>query len=143
MYKEIVSSLYRVKAATLRPSFGAFSLLYCAGRGIDPRPRRFRNFYENFAERGSQSDRLHPVYALRRLELVYTGFTASTLPYSYIVIANSGISPFRPDGASWRQSELQGEGVPPQPGGHHVLPELLPHLLMSLEKSFQRQKSPK
>ena len=53
--------MYRVKAVTLRPSFGAFSLLYCAGSGIDPRPRRFRNFYENFAERGSQSDRLHPV----------------------------------------------------------------------------------
>ena len=46
---------------------------------------------------------------------------------------NSGISPFRPDGASWRQSELQGEGVSPQYGGPHELPELLPHLLLSVE----------
>ena len=61
---------------------------------------------------------------------------------SYIAIANSGILPFRPDGASWRQSELRGEGVPPQNGGHHELPELLPHLLLSLEIFGKVTKSP-
>ena len=62
--------------------------------------------------------------------------------HSYMAIANSSILPFRPDGASWRQSELQGEGVPPQHGRHHELPELLPHLLLSLEIFGKVTKSP-
>ena len=52
------------------------------------------------------------------------------------------VSPLRPDGASWCQSELQGEGVPPQHGRHHELPELLPHLLWSLEIFGKVTKSP-
>ena len=57
--------IYRVKAVTLRPSFGEIfiKIAKTPRPGIDPTTGAIQQ--RKCAERGSQSDRLHPVYLSR------------------------------------------------------------------------------